>query len=177
MHDLFFDARARPLAGALAGLAGGLAASWAMDLFQKKVPAEAFAALLGEKAPAPQGGGSDGAPATVKTAQAISENVLDHRLTKAEKKKAGPAVHYAFGASIGSIYGLTAEYLPGTTAALGMPFGTTVWAVADEGVVPALGLGPAPTKVPRSTHLYALASHLVYGVVTEAVRRSVRAAL
>jgi hypothetical protein len=40
-----------------------------------------------------------------------------------------------------------------------------------------LAFGKPPTKIPLSTHLYALASHFVYGAVTEAVRRVIRKAL
>jgi hypothetical protein len=50
---------------------------------------------------------------------------------------------------------------------LGLPFGTAVWLAADEGVVPALGLSQESDKYPLSTHAYALASHLVYGLTTE----------
>jgi len=40
--------------------------------------------------------------------------------------------------------------------------------------VPLLGLSKAPTAYPVSTHVYALASHFVYGITTEVVRRGLR---
>lgn len=172
-----------PVKGALAGIVGGLAASWAMSQFQAQVPASAFKRFFedaGLEAPAAKKGAAQNAddkPATVKTADAIAEGVFDHSLTKAEEKQAGPAVHYAFGASVGATYGVLAEYVPGVTAGVGVPFGAAVWAVADEAIVPALGLSKPPTAHPPSTHAYALVSHFVYGLVTEAVRRSVRASL
>jgi putative membrane protein len=49
---------------------------------------------------------------TVKTASAISEGVFRHALTEDEKKVAGPAVHYAFGAGVGGVYGALAEMAP-----------------------------------------------------------------
>ena len=55
-----------------------------------------------------------------------------------------------------------------------MPFGATVWLAADDITLPAVGLAEWPTEYPLSTHAYALASHLVYGLTTEAVRRAVR---
>jgi len=58
-----------------------------------------------------------------------------------------------------------------------LPFGAAVWAIADEGIVPAAGLSKSPTEYPLSIHAYALASHLVYGLTTELVRRTVRKAL
>ncbi len=112
----YFAPDERPLTGAVAGLAGGLAASFAMDLFQKFVPAKRFAKLLGD--PAPDGRAE---PATEKAAQAISTNVFQHHLAKTEKQAAAPVVHYATGGGIGLVYGLAAEYLPVTTTASACP--------------------------------------------------------
>ena len=62
---------------------------------------------------------------------------------------------------------------PEVTAGAGLPFGTAFWLVADETAVPLLGLAKGPTEYPVSTHVYALASHLVYGLTAELVRRVV----
>lgn len=153
--------------GALAGLAGGLVASWTMNQFQA-----ALSAIRDDKGDSDDGGPDE--PATVKAASAVSEGVFDHELTEQEKKAAGPAVHYAFGASAGAVYGTAAEALPGVTAGAGLPFGAVFWLVADEAAVPALGLSEPPTEHPRSVHAEALAAHLVYGLTTELVRRGVR---
>jgi putative membrane protein len=59
----------------------------------------------------------------------------------------------------------------------GLPFGAAVWVIADEAVVPALGLSKSGKDYPLSTHVYAIASHLVFGLTTELVRRNVRRAL
>ena len=112
--------------------------------------------------------------ATVKTAKAISEHVFGHTLKESEKHAAGAAVHYAFGTATGGLYGALAELAPEVTTGAGIPFGAVFWAVADETAVPLLGLSKGPTEYPISTHVYALASHLVYGVTTEATRRVVR---
>ena len=72
------------------------------------------------------------------------------------------------------VYGAAAEVFPEVTAGAGLPYGAVVWLGADEGVVPLLGLSKAPNEYPVSTHAYALASHLVYGLTTEIVRRGVR---
>ncbi len=120
------------------------------------------------------GGGDD---ATVKAASAISEGVFDHKLTKKEKKVAGPAVHFAFGTATGAFYGALAEVAPLVGVGAGLPFGAIFWLAADEAAVPALGLSKSPTEYPLSTHANALASHLVYGLTTDLVRRAVRHAL
>lgn len=162
--------------GIVAGALGGLAATWVMSQFQAAVPAETFAKLLGETQEDEENDES-GEPSTVKAASAISEGVFDHTLTKQEKKVAGPGVHYALGTSAGALYGGLAEVAPEVEAGAGLGFGAAFWLAADEATVPALGLSEPPWQHPPSTHVYGLASHLVYGLTTELVRRAVRAVL
>ena len=173
--------------GVVAGLAGGLIASWTMNQFQA---AWTKLAGNGEK---PHGAQamqpSDGSKgdhtedmkeqddATVETAKVISRNVFGHELQEHEKKPAGAAVHYAFGTATGGLYGALAEVTPQVTTAAGLPFGAVFWLLADEISVPLLGLSKGPTEYPPSTHAYALASHLVYGVTAEASRRALRQVL
>lgn len=178
--------------GLAAGAAGGLAASVAMNQFQAL-----WSKLAGRRERShgaqsmqqgsPQHGvgrelqrrgrdeGRD--DAAMRLANAISVGLLDHELTRSEKEATGTAIHYAFGVMTGGVYGAAAELLPGITAGAGVPFGAFVWLSADEGVVPGLGLSKSPTEYPLSIHAYALASHLVYGLTTELVRRAVRQAL
>ncbi len=115
--------------------------------------------------------------AAVRAASIVSEDVFGRRLMERDKEGAGAVAHYAMGVTSGAIYGVAAEMLPAATAGAGLPFGAAVWMIADEFVVPALGLSKPPTEYPPSTHAYALASHLVYGLTTEMVRRAVRRAL
>jgi len=174
------------LKGVAAGLIGGLFASWTMNQFQAAWSrlTEGFEKSHGAQSMQPgEGGDPDQTPnqnkedqddATVKTAKAISEHVFGHTLKESEKHAAGAAVHYAFGTATGGLYGALAELAPEVTTGAGIPFGAVFWAVADETAVPLLGLSKGPTEYPISTHVYALASHLVYGVTTEATRRVVR---
>jgi len=150
-----------PLRGLAAGIAAGLVASLAMNLFQK-----AWAGTL----PMPSTGDD---PATVKVAQRVSRAATGQFFAKADKDAAGNVVHYAFGAMLGGAYGLLAEYRPEVTAGYGTAFGAAS-AGLDELGVPAAGLSGPPTDFPAATHAYALASHLVFGGVTEATRRLVR---
>ncbi len=167
------------LRGLAAGLVGGLIASWTMNQFQ------ALTSKLAEELEKSQGAQKkkeklpqkEGEDATVKAASAISENVFDHKLTKSEKKVAGPAVHYAFGTISGGFYGAAAELAPVIGSGAGLPFGAVFWLAADEAALPALGLSKPPTEYPISTHASALASHFVYGLTTDVVRRAVRRVL
>ncbi len=144
--------------GLLAGVAGGLLASFLMEQFQAlwSKAAEEIRPGDGEK-----GSGAQEDPATVKTAQAISGGVMGKPIPKEKKPLAGEAVHYAMGATSGAIYGFAAELTPLATLGDGLAFGTGVWLAADNAIVPALGLAKPPTQTPPATHLYALASHLV----------------
>jgi putative membrane protein len=154
--------------GLAAGIAGGLLASWIMNLFQA-----AMSRLDGEG----EEQSNEGEDATVKTAERVSRGVFDHKLSKEEKKTAGPAVHYAMGAVSGGIYGAVSELLPVARWGLGLPFGAAVWLIADEVALPALGLSKKPNEYPPSVHAKALASHLVYGLSTDLVRRGLRRAM
>lgn len=157
--------------GLIAGVLGGLAASFMMEQFQtlwSKVGNE----IRPNKKP-----GRPADPATVKMAQTISKAVTGEKISAARKPIAGEAVHYAMGAASGAIYGVATEFIPLATAGDGLVFGTGVWLAADNGVVPALGLAKPANEIPISTHVYALASHLVYGFVAETVRQALRRAL
>ena len=151
-----------PFRGLAAGIAAGLVASLAMNLFQK-----AWA-----KALPPPGSGDD--PATVKAAQRASRAATGEYFAKEDKEAAGNAVHYLFGAVLGGAYGLLAEYRPEVTSGYGTLFGLGS-ATFDEAAVPAVGMSGPPTDFSAATHAYALASHVVFGTVTEATRRLVRA--
>jgi putative membrane protein len=175
--------------GIAAGLIGGLVASWTMNQFQAawSKAAEGFEKPHGAQSMQRSEGPKPGQTSeenkdnqddvTIKAAKAISEGIFGHELKETEKQAAGAAVHYAFGTATGGLYGAVAELAPEVTVGAGLPFGLAFWLVADETVVPLLGLSKGPTEYPVSTHIYALASHLVYGLTAEVARRAVRDAL
>ena len=174
--------------GLVAGLVGGLVASWTMNRFQDvwmKLSANDNSASKQsleqdknlELDQLDAGDNDEQDDATVKAASAISEGILGHRLSTDEKKIAGSAVHYSLGTGVGGLYGAVAEVIPEVTKGAGLPFGAAFWLVVDETAVPLLGLSKGPTKYPLSTHVYALTSHFLYGLSAELVRRSVRKAL
>jgi len=174
--------------GIAAGLVGGLIASWTMNKLQEMWGSAEEGGDGENGEPVRKGGreaeaasgsdgrsseGEEGDDATVKTASALSEGVFKHPLSPREKEIAGPAVHYAFGTAVGGFYGACAELAPVVTRGAGVPFGTVLWIAADEVAVPALGLSKS-ASAPLSQHASALASHCVYGLTTEIVRRALR---
>jgi len=154
--------------GIVAGAVGGLVASFVMTEYQ------VLTSKISESDEKKKPKSKKVEPANVKMAEMVSENVFDHKLKKSEKEPAGEAMHYLMGGVSGAIYGATAEMTGMTTMGAGLPFGSAVWAIADDVVVPALGLSKSPTAYPLSTHAYALTSHWVYGLTTELVRKAVR---
>ena len=77
------------------------------------------------------------------------------------------------GALSGAIYGAAAELTPLARAGYWALFGAALWAIADEIAAPALGLSESPDKLPWKSHAQYLGAHLVYGIVTNAVRQGV----
>jgi len=105
------------------------------------------------------------------------QTITHKPLTTQQKTKAGPIVHYAFGTVLGGLYGAVSEVAPKMRVAGGVPYGAAVFVAADEIALPALKLTKSPGAYPVSTHLYALASHVVWSATTEGVRRVVRRAI
>jgi uncharacterized membrane protein YagU involved in acid resistance len=160
-----------------AGAVGGLVAYFAMNQFQAAVTAVSESAVRKRRQrtgkPAPQQNGkSSGPDATVKAAGAISCTVFHHELAEDESKWAGPLVHYGLGTVLGAVYGAMAKAKT-VQAGAGTGYGAAVWAGADEIAVPLVGLSGPPTETPLSGHVNALASHLVYGLVTHLTRKLV----
>ena len=160
-------AGSRPRAGRsglVVGAIAGIAGSAAMNAFR--------AAVDGRRDdPAALDAGDPGALAI---AAAISRRVFRHRLRAHQRAPAANAVRYAIGTGSGAIYGAIAEAAPSVAAARGLGYGAALWALGDEIALPLLGLAAPPNAVPLTARVYALASHLVYGIVTDAVRRSLR---
>lgn len=161
------DRTGKLLRGALAGLVAGATASFAMDRFQAAVAALSSSDDDGEK---PE-------PATQKAGDGVARTVTGSELPAAEKPLAGQAMHYGLGMGLGVIYGIAAEFRPSVTAGFGTAFGAGTATLLDEAAVPALGLGSPPWEAGLTANLYSYASHLVFGGVTELVRRQVAGTL
>ncbi len=168
MIDNTTDERSRPsltrtlIGGALAGAA----ASAAMNGFQTLL-------ARAQEAQGSSNGGDDDTPSTVKAADALSQAVLGHDVPHRDEAAAGRAVHYATGVGLGVLYTAMGRWMPAVRAGWGTGYGIASAAVLDEGLVPALGLAPKPTEVPASSHAYAAASHIAFGLALESVTRIV----
>ncbi len=162
--------------GAVAGIVGGLAASWIMNEFMTGLGPSLQKAVQsnGENQQPETHTGPEKRDATVETADAIAHAATGEHLSPEQQEKGGPIVHYAFGALSGGVYGALAEYSPTVRSGLGTSFGGVLFSAADLLAVPAFNLGPWPTDQPASAQATPFAAHIVYGVTTEVVRRLVR---
>lgn len=162
--------------GFVAGLCGGLAGTVAMTQFQSgwSKAREALESRQDSKKHSSEHS-EESDNATMKVAESLA-HLAGRELSVTEKKKAGLLVHYAFGTTMGAVYGITAEMSPRPArrhAALsGIALGGSLFIGADEVAVSKLGLSSGPA--PLSAHLYALASHLIYGITTGLVYAEVR---
>jgi uncharacterized membrane protein YagU involved in acid resistance len=168
---------ARPAVFAAAGLAGGLLGSLAMNLFSRIMlsagggreadGAAPGADRTGRGVQPPQAEATAEDDATVRAGKAVYRAATGREASPRAGHWLGTAAHYAFGGIAGTLYGLLADRAPGARAAHGAMYGTLVWALADEGVMPALGLSRGPRRLSPAVHAYALAGHIVYGAVLE----------
>lgn len=168
-----------PWLGAAAGALGGAAASWAMVAVNHAIggtenESHPHQHRRQDASPNDTDSTISDEPASMQVASRAGQAVTGRPLAEREKKIGGSVLHYMFGASLGALYGAAAEFGPGTTALAGLPFGTSVWLAADEVGLPLLGLARKPTEYPLPRHLAAFASHLVFGLTTEVVRRQLR---
>ena len=174
--------------GALAGLAGGLLASFVMNRFQEVWTAVAFGPSR-LRLHFEQGGQikksarhrpwnfEKSESATSKAANALSSVFLGRRLHGRARRRAGSALHYVFGGITGALYGAAVERFPAGAIGRGAAFGAVIWLLADEIFVPATKLAKPPDEYPASAHAQSLTAHLVYGAATEAVRERLRRTL
>jgi putative membrane protein len=140
--------------GALAGLMGGIAGSAAKLLVEQIIP--------------PRAEWEDAPP------EVLAEKVAGHRLAKTDKEVAKHGIHWSFGPLIGAAYGAAVEFEPELTARHGAAFGLGLNGLTHKHLLPILGLSAPIDEQPRQERFSEVASLLVYGVVTETVRRMIR---
>ncbi len=140
--------------GLLAGLIGGLVATAAKTLAERIYPPRTD----GETDPSEE----------------LSERIAGHELALEEKKIAVGSIHWGFGALAGAAYGGVVEYFPAASEKDGAAFGMALGSLTHGTVLPAMGLAAEPEEQTARERTSEMASHVVYGVVTETLRRVVR---
>jgi putative membrane protein len=110
-------------------------------------------------------------------AKTLAERLFPpHADTKQEA--ATEAIHWGFGAAVGTAYGALAEYYPTATAKEGASFGMALEALTQETALPVLGLSAEPSgDQTLRERASGITSYVVYGVTTEWVRKFIRKVL
>ena len=142
------------LKGMVAGMIGGLAATAAKSIAEKIYPPR----VQGEPEP----------PAV------LAQEIAGHGLSDMEEAIAVETIHWGFGALTGAAYGALAEFYPQATSKDGVGFGMALASLTHEGALPALGLSAPPEEQTSRERASEMGSHVVYGIVTETVRRIIR---
>jgi putative membrane protein len=165
----------------LIGLGAGLAAGYIMNVFARSMSGltaghEGHGAApgperVGRGAQPPQAKTNAGNDATVRVGSGAYQAVTGRRPARDTQLRLGSAVHYAFSASLGATYAVLDDRLPVIRAARGLAYGAVVWAIADEAIIPALGLSRGPRELSRSVLLFGFAAHVVYGLSLDAAYR------
>ena len=161
------------------GVVGGLLGAAAMDAFSAAVSlarggpeAQGAAPGLtryGRGVQPAQADGTAAQDAAVKAGSAVFETVAGHEPAPQAKPLVGVAAHYGLGATAGLLYAVLARRMPALRAGYGTFYGTLVWAIADEGIVPALGLSRKARDLSPGIHAFALGGHFAYGATLECV--------
>lgn len=143
--------------GIVAGLVGGVIAAAARSVVEKFYPPLAH----DERDPA-------ALPA---------EGLAGNELALPAPSATTPNIHWAEGALAGAAYGAVAEFYPAATAKDGAGFGMALASIKQDGALTALGLTSTPIAQNRRGQAREITLHVVYGIVTETVRRVVRRVL
>jgi putative membrane protein len=81
-------------------------------------------------------------------------------------------VHYGFGALSGVAYGILACTRPSVTVGAGSGAGAAIYLAGHGTALPLLRVQAPPWHLPRAAFAWEFASHLLFGLVLEYVRRS-----
>ena len=164
------------LGGLVAGVVGGIVATWALDRYQegslqatRRAENAAGASPILSRRQEEQI--QDQQRAHAEAAERIAKSTFGKRLSRTQRRNAAPVVHYAVGALTGGIYGLTAEILPVVRRGCGTGYANLLFLGGSEAVLPWFNLGRQRVQTSRNGGLPA---PLVYGAVLETTRRVLR---
>lgn len=96
-------------------------------------------------------------------AEKVSAAVTGEELDKETRQKYGNYVHWGYGIMWGGLFGVLRDRAPLVGVGNGLGFGTGLWLVGDELMMPLMGLSPPSTEFPWQNHARAFANHFAYG--------------
>lgn len=143
--------------GMVAGLVGGVVAAGAKSVVDRVYKSR-----------------SDGQPEPLTALAVKISGGVGHELTEAEKAMALQTIHLGFGAVAGAAYGGVAEYFPAATAKDGAAFGMALTSLKQGTALPGMRLFTGPAEQTGWERRSEMVTYVVYGLITETVRRFVR---
>jgi hypothetical protein len=146
----------------VATIAGGLGASFAMDLVQAT-----FAGLF-ERGRGP-GDLDEEVEGIASVVHALSR-VLPAVFPPGHEPMQARVVHYIFGVGFAGAYVAGVRRAPWLATSRGLAFGAGLFLLSDRVLIPALRLGRSWARYSRGERANALVSHLTYGLILELVR-------
>lgn len=159
-----------------AGVVGGAVGTLAMDYYWKAATAlsgQDPRSLTAEEAPDTLDEMSaigqqheEGEPSTVALGRKAHETITGDEPSSEEKKTLSHTVHWTYGSMMGGVYGVLRGPTGGADLSGGTAYGTALWAVGDELMVPLLGLAKGPTAFPMKQHVHRFGAHIAYGTAT-----------
>jgi hypothetical protein len=166
------------LGGFVLGAMGGAAGIGAMSLYWKVVKGMAghdprqlttahTHALNDISAVGTQHEEEEGSTAAV--GRKAYESVTGGEPPEEAKGALSTGVHWIYGTFMGGLYGAMRRRRRDPDVAGGLIFGTALWVLGDEFMVPFLGLSEGPTAFPLEQHVHRFGAHLAYGIAVAAV--------
>ncbi len=140
--------------GLVAGLIAGLVATAAKTFAERIYP--------------PRTHGEPEPPAV------LADKLAGHPLEGTTQTVATESIHWAFGALAGAAYGALAEYYPAATSKDGASFGIALATLTHGNALPAMGLSAEPGDQTTREKTSEMSTHVIFGLVTETVRRNIR---
>jgi len=107
------------------------------------------------------------APAPAQVGKRLFEGLFQRQLPPERARLVNNLMHWAYGIGWGTAYGILAGSLPRPFVALGLPFGTAVWATGYA-ILPKAGVYKPIWEYDPKTLWKDLSAHLVYGTGTAA---------
>lgn len=105
--------------------------------------------------------------ATERIAEIVAARVFERRLSMRDRHAGSIVVHYGVGAASGAVYALLPNRFPFVSRFCAILFGAAMWLVADELLMPALGVTRALKNYSAAMQANALGEHIVFALTTD----------
>ena len=159
-----------PLGAVLAGALAGIAGTGLMTVWQTAAAKLQSSGQSGSQPDVEPSDPWEEASAPAQVAQRIGEGVFKHPVSPTLIPLLTNVMHWGYGTSWGTVYGIVTVGRRRSGVARGAGFGTAVWATSYAQLVP-MGLYEPPWTYPPGELALDLSYHLVYGVGVAAALR------